>query len=162
MLNQFDLLFYKGDGLISRIVRRLSGSKYSHVSVYLGNGRVVEIDWKYKLSIKDCEYNDSNVDVYRYKRDIDGYQKYFMFKFLYNSINTKYDFIEVLDLLIYKFLGIKLRDDCDKYICSSWVNCLFKEGEITLCEDELLFPDDLISNKLIPISVTKEDFYFAK
>ena len=158
MLQQFDLLFYKGDGFVSKIVRRLSGSKYSHVSVYIGNGRVAEIDWKYKLSIKQCEYNEKNVDVYRYKKDICFCQRHLMLKFLYDSINSKYDFLEVIDLLIYKFTGIKIRNDEDKYICSSWVNCLFEAGDITLCEDELLFPEDLISNRIEAVLVTKDDF----
>src|SRR6056297_1444014 len=62
-----DLIFEKGKGPIDLLVRLRTWSKYSHVAMYLGNGKIIESHWFGGVRIRD--FDDAityDYDVYEF------------------------------------------------------------------------------------------------
>ncbi|MEK1828909.1 hypothetical protein AAAC51_07115 [Priestia megaterium] len=44
-----DIVVVSGNSIISKIIKRVVGSNWTHVAIYVGGGYFLEIDWSKKL-----------------------------------------------------------------------------------------------------------------
>lgn len=51
-----EIIVVSGEHFISRIIRKVVGSKWTHVALYIGGGYVLQIDWNTKASIIPTPY----------------------------------------------------------------------------------------------------------
>lgn len=151
-LKPFDLLLYKGRNKISNIVKSVTESEYSHIGLILSDFHIVEIDFFYCLKINHIGYNGKDFDIYRLRTPLTQEQQKQITEYIYSTLQSKYDFEEILNILLYKFFGKKLDDDKGKFVCSSWINECFKNCGIVLSEKELVTPQDLISDKIYKVN----------
>jgi hypothetical protein len=65
-----DILLYKGEGVLSHLIRLFDGGSYSHTSIYLGNNEVLEaIDGGISRRTVDISVGSTHVDVFRFVSD---------------------------------------------------------------------------------------------
>ncbi|KIL38297.1 hypothetical protein SD70_27160 [Gordoniibacillus kamchatkensis] len=62
-MNPGDLIFVSGIDVISRIIRWVTESKYSHVAIYVGGGRVIEAQAFRKVGFQELAYYEGKYDV---------------------------------------------------------------------------------------------------
>lgn len=148
-LQPYDILFYKkGNSIISKTIKYITKSQYSHVSMYLRCGQIVETDYKKVFNIGHLG-NVSDYDVYRIET-LTGEQKVKVIGYIKNNLYRKYDYLEILRYLTYKYFGILLRDDIDRLICSEAIFECLLESEVLKTEDidwekqRVLSPQDLL------------------
>lgn len=147
-MQPFDILFYKGTNPVSKLVQAFTNSEFSHVALILDDKHLVEINWSYKLKIRHIKYPECHFQIYRLNEHIYEDQATRMYDYMYENLDSKYDFKEILGMVLYRFFKIKPENDVRKFICSSWINECFKSVGIVLSEKDLVSPQDLISEKL--------------
>jgi hypothetical protein len=151
ILKQFDILAFKGNSIISDIIKKETNSSYSHLALILDDYHIVETDIRKPLAIKHINYNSKNFDIYRLKEEITEEEKDKMNEFIHITLNSKYDTLEMFSYLLYKNLGIYF-DDSNKFICSSWVNECFKAGGILLSNKTIVSPQDVLTDKVFLVN----------
>lgn len=150
-LQPFDIIFYKGNSIISKTIRYFTVSTYSHVGLVLDDLHIVEIDWKFPLKIRHLQYKSNNYDVYRVKV-LTNTQKEKMLEFISLKLNTEYDHWENFRFLLWKYFKIKTKDDIDKFNCIEFVVDCFKYAGVNLSDKDIVSFNDLIySERLIRI-----------
>jgi hypothetical protein len=147
-LQPFDILFYKGDSFISKLIKKETGSQYSHVALVLDDKHLVEIDRSYNLKINHIGYSKKDFDVYRIDENITRGQHRIMMDYVYKTLNSQYDYVEIIDILLLKAFNTTLMSDQNKFICSTWINACFSQVGIQLSSMEYPTPQDLISDKI--------------
>lgn len=147
-LKPFDILFHQGTSPIAKIIKAFTGSPYSHVGLILDDKHIVEINWSYKLKIRHIKYPDSNFQIYRLKTSLTNEQQDQIYTYMYSTLDSKYDFKEILSIVLYRLFKIKPKNNIKKFVCSSWINECFKSCGVVLNENDLVSPKDLISEKL--------------
>jgi len=156
MISKCDLIFYRGNGLISKSIRFLSNSKYSHIGLILDKFHVLEIDWKYKSKIRHISYKKENYDVYEYV-GLTNLQKYKIINYTYNIIGRKYSHYENFRTLLYLWLRIKLSDDTQHQNCVELTVDAYKNGaniDLINNKDIVIF-EDILKNPRIQLKVIK-------
>lgn len=154
-LKRFDLLFVRGESLISRAIQRVTHSPYSHVAVVWDTGQIVDTDWRRPLDVRPLASVRDPFDVYRYRADIDPWQAAAMNEFFLHNRGAGYDVIQTLTHALYLFTGVPLIDDARRFNCSEFVDRMFAAAGIDLCPevDGHVTPADLArSDLLIKIS----------
>lgn len=147
-LRRFDLLFIKGESLIGRAVRCVTGSPYSHVAIVVDEWHVAETDWRYPLQIRHLGYRPEEYDIYRYKDSFAPYQLYIILRW---NLNTPYDTLQSLTNGLYLLTGLPILDAPNRMNCSETVDRMFAAAGIRLTAAELgkVSPADLaLSNQL--------------
>lgn len=151
MIKTGDVLLVKGNGVISKLIKLVTRSKYSHVSLAISDTYVIEIDWKYRLQIRPIEYK--SFDVYRLNRDLTNEDLFKMLDYAYSLIGTKYDFSKIVSLffeMIFGKRGKMLFNNPSKYICSDIVDLAYQQIGIDLVEkygEQDVTPDDISKSK---------------
>jgi hypothetical protein len=69
-IKPFDILFYKGNSLISHLIEKQTHSPYSHVAMVLDDKHIIEIDRNYNLRINHINYSSKSFDIYRLKEEL--------------------------------------------------------------------------------------------
>jgi len=146
MLQSCDLILYKGNGLVSKLIRLFSKSSFSHVALVLDEFHLLEIDWKYKSKIRHISYSKNNYDVYRYE-GINDSQKQLILENIYSLINIKYSHWENFRSLLYIWFKIRTKDDKSKMNCLELVNDSYKKADIILSNFDTIIFEDIIKNK---------------
>jgi uncharacterized protein YycO len=147
-MKPFDLLFYKGNSIVSKVIKYFTGSTYSHVGLVLDGLHIVEIDWKFPLKIRHLKYNSRNYDIYRID-NLNEKQKEKMLEFVNFKLNTEYDHWENIRFLLWKFFKIKTKDDIDKFNCIEFIVDCFKYAGISLSDKDIVSFDDLINSGML-------------
>lgn len=144
-MQEFDLIFYKGDGFISKIIKKVTKSPYSHVALVLDNYHILEADWKRPLSIRHISYRSQEYDIYRVK-GLTEEQKEKLRRYINETISAGYDLKLVLSHLFKYFFKGKLLNSPSRYDCSEWITLAFLYAGIELLPSKQPFevtPADL-------------------
>ncbi|MBN1354080.1 MAG: hypothetical protein JW994_05395 [Candidatus Omnitrophica bacterium] len=133
-----DILLFKGEDGISKIIAWGTGSEYSHVAICVSDGMnlAIEAITRGGVRARDVRNIKSAYDIYRVKEsyvyDLDRTISY-----LVGRLNLKYDYLGVTFLGILKLLskiGIPLKDAANKwqkkrdYFCSELCYEAFHKG----------------------------------
>ncbi|MEC3460246.1 hypothetical protein P9131_30270, partial [Bacillus thuringiensis] len=57
-----DIIVASGMSFISKIIQKVSCSKWNHVALYVGGGYIIEIDWNTKSTIVREKYSTSDLE----------------------------------------------------------------------------------------------------
>jgi len=127
-MNSGDILLFKGEGGLSRLIAWGTGSEYTHVAVCVSSQMNLAVEAIAGGGVRaiDIRQIKENYDVYRVKQgnnyDLDGALSY-----LVDKLNSKYDYLGVLFLGLLKVLAklyLPLRIKANKwqkdrdYFCS--------------------------------------------
>jgi hypothetical protein len=69
-MNTGDLIFVSGIDWISRAIRFVTKSKYSHVAIYIGNGKVMEAQGFRKVGFRELSYYSGRYDIVPLPRSV--------------------------------------------------------------------------------------------
>jgi uncharacterized protein YycO len=148
-VEQFDLLFYRGSGVAASIISKVTKSPYTHVALVLDEFHLVEADWYHPLAIRHIEYRTENFDIYRVG-DLDDVQRSRIKRYIYETINSPYDYPLVLSHLLKYFFGGKLLFNSPRrFDCSEWVDLAFNYAGIDLLPNtqiSTVTPADLVKS----------------
>ncbi|WKA53853.1 hypothetical protein [Planococcus shixiaomingii] len=150
MLQQFDLIFYKGETPIARLIQRLTNSEYSHVAMVIDSLHLIQLDWKTPVSIKHLAYPIGQYDVYRLKVALTDQEKAKVFFFIREWISTGYDWKLIFSRFFNILLGTPIISAADRYNCDELIVDAFRHVGVNLLErDVQLTPDALSKSKLL-------------
>ena len=142
-----DVLAYKGSNPISKIVKKLTNSNYSHLIIYISDGIAIEADWN---GIQYCNIN-------KYKNYLDIYtcdsltdiQRKLICDYAISKVGEKYDY----GLLIFMFLRqifkfrFRIRDR-NSDVCSELVNDSYSEANgMRLVKKRYPSPQEVINSE---------------
>ncbi|GAB7389279.1 hypothetical protein BSNK01_31170 [Bacillaceae bacterium] len=150
-LQHFDLIFVKGDSLVSRVIQKVTKSPYSHVAIVLDEYHVAETNWKSQLKIRHITYSRGLFDVYRFYRAFTEEEIRLMNAFLFEKLSTPYDAIQSITNGLYLLIGLPILDAPDRMNCSETADKMFHAAGIDLVPQALgkVTPADLAQSKLL-------------
>lgn len=152
-MQEFDLIFYKGDGFISKVVKKVTDPPYSHVALVLDSYHLVEANWKNPLSIRHISYPKWDYDIYRVE-GLTEQQKKKLRRYINETIGAGYDYKLVLSHLFKYFFKGKLLNSPSRYDCSEWVTLAFLYAGIELLPNKKPFevtPTDLSKSPMLKL-----------
>ena len=150
-LQAYDILLFKGEFIISKIIEWFTDSKYSHAGLYLGNWTIAEA-LPDGIIIDFLKDRPMGYDVFRYKYPLTNMQKDRLNEFVYLKIATKYNYKELFACLLKEKLGIDFPFVDDKLICSQFVDLSYRYAGINLVDLEkgkIVTPKNLSESKLL-------------
>ena len=123
-----DILLFKGEDSISRLIAWGTGSKYTHVAVCVSHemNLIIEAMTRGGVRARDIRKIAEKYDVYRIKQG-SGYELDGTISYLVSKLNNSYDYFGVIFLGLLKLLakiGLPLKDAANKwqkdrdYFCS--------------------------------------------
>lgn len=167
-----DILLFKGEDGISKLIRWGTKSKYSHVAVCVSPkmNLAIEAITRGGVRARDIREIKEGYDVYRvkgiYPYDIDETISY-----LVSKLNSKYDYFGVLFLGLLRLLakiGLPLKDVANKwqkdrdYFCSELCYEAFYRGggfDIVpeIAEADITSPGDIAESPVVaPVSTSQK------
>lgn len=126
------VLYHGGNNWISRVIKRVTRSEYSHVGVYVGDGFVAEAQlngfvYTHKFDPKDYE----GVNVYRLKKD-KRFKKSVFREVVNNYIGRRYGFLDLIRIFIFTYTGLKTSRRSKGMICSEAVAQVYRDLGVDL------------------------------
>lgn len=126
-LQKYDLILKKnGKSPISKLIHFFTKDIYNHSEIYLGNYIICDA-MPNGVKIRTFDSSLEEFDVYRYKGTITSEQHKKIEEFIQKSINSKYDFLQ----LILQAFNLNFGHP-KKYICIELVIEAFKYAGIPM------------------------------
>ena len=126
------LVFYKGKGLISRLIQWQTRGQYSHVGLQLEDGSVIEA-WhiggvRHNAGLGTAHELGTEVDIYLVEH-VTKAEKMRVLDFLKSKLGRDYDFRSV-----FRFLSRRGEsdEDRDKWFCSELIAAAFASAGVKL------------------------------
>lgn len=142
-----DLLFYKGNSILARLIRYISKSEqYSHCAIFIDNLHLVETSWKQPNVIAHFGYRYAEYDVYRINVELTDGQKHHVMDYLQRRINRSYDFKYIITRAGNFLFGTEVKISDGKYTCDKLILEAFKGIGIDLLEKHLVLSPDALSH----------------
>jgi uncharacterized protein YycO len=130
-----DLLFYKGKGMLSRIVESVTDSPYSHVALILDSLHVVETDFFRPVNIYHISYPKGSYDIYR-AEGLSSQQAQRIIEYTMTVLGQDYDLIQSLSHLTNRCFGFPLVNFQHLKNCSELVDLAFKHAGFPLLDND--------------------------
>lgn len=118
-----DVVFVRGKGIISTLIKWIDKGEFSHVVIALENGNCINAEYGTRISIVPFEYDDYKVIDLKLTKE----EKKILNRIAQNYVGKKYDYGEILHILLKRFFKYKGRNrfnSPNNYICSGLVNDL--------------------------------------
>ena len=153
-----DILATKSNSFISKLIRYLSKSKYSHLALITSISetgiQLIEADGFYTKNIRYRNINDYINEAEVYTCDLTDKQRQDIVKYAISKIGQKYDYFLVFILFLKITFGIKIKiKDTDDDICSELVNDAYKSVGIELSKKRFPIPDDVLKEMKLSGSI---------
>lgn len=148
-----DIVFFKGKSFISRIIRMLTGSPYTHVAIAISNNTILEADRFIKVGLRPI----ADHEVYCIMRytGLTKEQQSTIFAGATSYIGAKYDYLSILTWLVRLITnsgGHGLVNNANKVYCSELIDRLYALADIDLVpdrEDGDVLPSHLLDSPLL-------------
>lgn len=118
-----DVIFVKGTGLVSRMIRFVTGGEWSHCAIFLDDNTLLETEWSTKcriINIEDTDYLEKEHEVISIP--LTQEQKELLQVVTYMTLGKKYDFWLILKLLIKCLFRTKIKKNSyETLVCSELV-----------------------------------------
>lgn len=148
-----DIIAYKGTGVLSKIVRFFTRSKYSHISMAISSTHLIEANWYKKSNVIEFKYNPNEMEIFRVENLTVEHQITILQR-SYEYINKYYDYIQIFGHLL-ESLGIVVKNPLNsdnKIICSELIDRAYLDINIDLVdsrEEGNVTPNDIVNSKLL-------------
>lgn len=130
-----DIVFVKGDSLISKAVRLFDKGTFSHVAMALSSSHIIEAQYNSRVRIKPLDYE--NIEVFEMNMNIS--QRNALLQNAVNSTGKWYDYLQIIGFM----LAPNRRVGSPKqFICSELIHALL-EGVGIEIGDEFTTPNHL-------------------
>ncbi len=154
-LKKGDILACWDNSLISKIICWITKSKVSHIVIMYDNALAVESWWNgvriIKLSNLKKRCNFYGLTYLKLTKE----ESNSIIKYLQNSYESKYDFIQTITIGLHKLFGFKIRNNNKKYICSELIWEAYNSVGIEIApqvnEKDDVVPGDLLSSPRLNI-----------
>jgi len=143
MLQQFDIILYKGQSLIAKTIKNISNSKYSHVALVLDSLHTLESDYKNPVNIRHFSYLKGSYDVYEFITPLTRKQRDGILEFIRANIGKGYDYPYILTRGLNILFGTKIYNSPDRYNCDELIVDAFRSEGIELLTGDKLIPETL-------------------
>jgi hypothetical protein len=152
-VNQPLFIFYKGESLVGKLVKSVSKSEYSHISLLLDDFHCLELNYKSPTSIQHFSYPRGSYHLYRLNIVLNNYQLTQLNRFIRNRISTKYDWKYIISRGLNFIFGTPIINSKGRYNCDELIIEGFKSLGVSLIEDDVkLSPETLSkSSKLVKL-----------
>lgn len=153
ILEEGDILISKRSGPISKLIKILTNSDYSHAALYIGNNCFVESDWGGVHVSHISKYYDTPYDIYKPKKITHEQQK-IVTEWSKGQIGKGYDLLGILGIAV-TITGLtktNLFDNKRRFWCSELVQDAYMNAGINLVDDKnsvLVSPGDLAKSDLL-------------
>lgn len=149
----FNIVFYKGETIISKLIKKLTKGKYSHCALVLMDSyHVVQLDWKTPTSIQHLNYERNMYDVYELTFELTVDEQIGISQYILDRLSTTYDFKFICSRFFNLFFNTKTYNSKDKYNCDELIIDAFRSVGINLLNgDEKISPEILSKSKLLKI-----------
>jgi uncharacterized protein YycO len=139
MIRPGDLLLIQGNTWIDKVIKRITGSPYSHVAGVVGPDEAVEIRPFQRTNYQKLENYTGRVDVFTCNSLTDD-QRRKIVEHAVQKVGTKYDYMLVIwEASRYLFHWVWPYQAGDNSLCSTiWADAYRKAG-IDLCPD-IIYP----------------------
>jgi Orthopoxvirus protein of unknown function (DUF830). len=120
-----DIVLYKGNGIVSKLVKFFTKSEYTHVSMLISSNHIIEANWYKKSNIVRFEYDENTIEVYRIKGGLDYTKQIAIIQHSYDFLNKKYDYKQIFWYIYEYFFGKKNKNifnSNQRLICSELVD----------------------------------------
>ncbi|OGW74863.1 MAG: hypothetical protein A2Z72_02350 [Omnitrophica bacterium RBG_13_46_9] len=167
-----DILLFKGEDGISRLISWGTASKYSHVAVSVSPemNLVIEAMTRGGVRAADIRQIKQKYDVYRIKSEY-AYNQYETASYLVSKLNLKYDYLGVIFLGFLKVLskiGLPLEDTANMwqkekdYFCSELCyEAFFFGGGLDIVPDvsqaDITSPGDIAKSHIMELVKDQRD-----
>lgn len=151
MLKPFTLIFYKGDSIISKIIKSISDGEYSHVAIVIDEFHLLQLDWKTPISISHLMYNVDSYDVYEFKFTLTNDEKERILEYMRKRLNTKYDWKFIISRGFNSIFNTPIIHSENKYNCDELIIEAFRSviGVDLLLGDIKVSPNTLSKSSLL-------------
>ena len=150
MLKPFDIIFYKGETPIARIIKKLTKSEYSHCALAIDQLHLIQLDWKNPISIQHLSYLLGQYDVYRINVELTEEEKEKIVLFIRERLSTTYDWKLIFSRFFNILFGTKIISSDHLYNCDELIISAMRHVGINLIEDDVkMTPDTLSKSKLL-------------
>ena len=127
-----DILFYKPNTLVGKLIHLFTGAKYSHVGIQLDDYHILDTNGGKNSQIRHIQTSESDFDVVTIDLSFD--QKTLLYKSINKYLNYEYDYLK----------AVGLNGNVDKYTCYELVNViLYDIGYLDNIYD-IFLPEELI------------------
>jgi hypothetical protein len=152
MFESFNILFYKGDSILGRLIKYVTKGKYSHCVFLLDQFHCLETSWNNPSVIKHFDYRYKDYDIYRLNVELNENQKQLILKYITEHIEVGYDFIFLISRLFHIVFGTKILNSKRTVTCDELIYDAFKNAGIQLIkQDEMLTPSTLANSEFLEI-----------
>ena len=149
MLKRFDIIFYKGESIISRIIQRVTNSEYSHVAFVLDALHLLQSDWRTPVSIHHLAYPYGHYDIYRLKITLTDQEMEEVFMFIRERLSAPYDWKLILSRFFHILIGTPILKSEARYNCDELIVDAFRHVGVNLIEGDVLMTPDTLSKSAL-------------
>lgn len=152
MLQVGDLIFVRGEDIISDVINWAEHGKYSHVAIYVGDGQVIEAQGGRRISLAPLS-NYRKYDVG--KVDMTDQQREDLIKYAMTQRGLPYDWLLIFIIAVRLLFRINIPYiERSARICATFARDCFEHVSITLTDIVNCTPEELgESSKIIIFGV---------
>jgi cell wall-associated NlpC family hydrolase len=146
-----DILFVRDSNPLSRTIRWVTKSNWSHVAFYIGEGQVLDTDAFHNVSIRHLDV----FEEWEAKR-VDGLTDQeigTMVTYLVGQLKKPYDYLQIIGFFIEAIFGISNQwSGKEKFSCGKLIDTAFAQIDKDVCPDKVagdVTPEDLYRSPLL-------------
>lgn len=150
MIKEFNIVFYKGNSITGKLIRKFTKGKYSHCAIALDSIHLVQLDWLNPVSIKHLDYRISDYDVYHLTFTLTDEEKEKIKEYIIERLSTTYDWKYIGSRFFNVLFGTKIYNSKNHYNCDELIIEAFRSIGVNLLNgDEQVSPEALSKSKLL-------------
>lgn len=151
VLREFNIIFYKGNSLISKLIKFISKSKkYSHVALMLNEWHSLESAWNNPCVISHFNYKKCDYAIYELRVNLSENDKIKIKKYIFDNLNSGYDYLYLISRGLNFIFNTPVINSKKTLTCDELVVEAFKSIGIILVDDDIkLSPENLSKSKLL-------------
>ncbi|MCP1159464.1 hypothetical protein [Bacillus infantis] len=150
MFQPFTFIFAKSNSLMSKVIRKVSKSKFSHVAMTLDSLHTLELTWKLPCVIQHFSYSLDRYEIYQLNIDLTEEQQKTIKNFIKINIASGYDKKFVISRGMNLLFGTKIKNSEHLYSCDELIVDAFSLVGIELLDkDVFLTPDSLSKSRYL-------------
>lgn len=151
MIQPFNVIFYKGNSFIGKLIRKFTKGRYSHCALVLSDSfHVLQLDYKTPLSIQHLNYKSSDYDVYELTFDLSNKEKEQITTYIIERLSTTYDWKYICSRFFNILFGTKIYNSKNNYNCDELILDAFRSIGVNLLNgDDQVSPETLSKSKYL-------------